>query len=49
MNEETTVVSPELPAWFCTESCASGCIEFIEFPVGYTACVSVCMAACLAD
>ncbi len=30
MNEETVVVSPMLPLWFCTESCASGCIEFIE-------------------
>jgi hypothetical protein len=49
VNEETTVAAPLLPAWFCTESCASGCIEFIETPVGYAACMSVCMAACLAD
>jgi hypothetical protein len=33
-----------LPAWFCSGSCAEGCIEFIELPIAYAACVAACMA-----
>lgn len=44
-----TVTEPRLPGWFCTESCASGCAEFLEVPIGYAVCVGTCMTACLAD
>lgn len=49
MSDETTDIAPMLPLWFCTESCATGCIEFIELPLGYAACIGACMTACLAD